>query len=315
MADAPAYLVTGSEELLVRRAADRILEALGREGDLDVTDVRAEELRDQPFPDLRTGSLFGNPRAVRVRDAQDLAAGHVTALLEQLDGSPPEATVVLQASGTGKLRKLAKRIDELGGRIDASPPKEWEDKRWLALVAEEFERHGRKAQSAAQHAVLDHAGLEAGIVAEKVSQVVAAAPSGTITAEHVESVVVGHGDRGAFAVADAMCDRDPATAVARLRGVLEGGQDPLMILGALTYRIRTVVAVAGGVTGKADDGGVVGVSGPQARRLEGVKRNFGPGELTGAYRTLADADLAIKQSDLPPELVIERAVAQIATRA
>jgi DNA polymerase III subunit delta len=309
-AHAPAYLIIG-HELLVRRAADRIIDDLRANGDVEVTDLRAEALKEQGLPDL-TGSLFGTPRVVRIREAQDLTSDLADAIIAQLKNPSPDATLILQASSAGRSRKLAKRIDELGGRIDVAPPKDWEDRKWQQLVGDEFTRHGRTTDPAACQAILDHAGLDVGAIAEKVGQVVAAQPAKKVTAAHVEALVEGHGNRGAFAVADAMCDRDPAKAAGLLRGVLDGGQDPVMVLGALTYRMRTVVAVAGGVDGKTIG---ANISPGQARRLGALRRNFGPGELTRAYRVLADADLALKSGELPPEHVVERAVVDIATPA
>lgn len=308
---APVRLLVGPEELLLRRAADTLLAELRGDGDLDVTDVRASELRDSGLPDLRTGSLFGTPRAVLIRDAQELPAEAAAALLAEVDGPPPDATVVLLASGTGRIQKLAKRVKEAGGRTDVMPPKDWEDRRWAQLVTAEFQRHGRGADAAAVTALLAHAGLDVAVIAEKVAQVAVSAPPGRVTAESVDRVVVGHGSRGSFAVADAMCDRDPARAVTLLRGALEAGDDPVMVLGALVYRLRSLVAVAGGLDGKAAG---VSISAGQARRLQGIRRNFGPGELTAAYRTLADADAEIKGGELPAALIVERAVAAIATR-
>lgn len=312
MPDAPAYLITGPEEVLVRREAERILDGLRASGDLDVTDVRAEDLKEEGLPDLRTGSLFGTPRAVRIREAQDLPSDLAKALIAHLEGTPPEATVILQASGTGRIRKLAKVIADLGGRIDVAAPKDWEGGKWLALVGDEFARHGRQADEGARQSIMDHAGFDVGVIAEKVAQVVAAVPASKVTAEHVASVVTGHGDRGAFAVADAMCAREPAKALELLRGVLEGGGEPVMVLGALTYRLRTLVAVAGGIEGKAIG---TSISSGQARRLGEARRNFGPGEMTRAYRALADADVAIKSGGPPPEQVIEAVVVDIATPA
>jgi len=314
MARPSAYLFAGPQELLLRRAADRLLADLREEahGDLDVTEIRATELGEQGLPDLRTASLFGGARAVVILQAQELPAEASAVLVNELDGVPPDATIVLLATGTGKIQKLAKRIKELGGRIDIEPPKDWEDAKWAAHVAAEFQRHNRAAGKDAVQAILAHAGLDVGGIAEKVAQVCATAPAGQITAEHVDAVVVGHGNRGAFAVADAMCDRDAAEALGLLRGVLDGGDDPVMVLGALAYRLRSIVAVAAGIDGKAVG---LNISPGQARRLQTVRRNFGPGELTRAYRLLAEADVEIKSGVLPPDLVIERAVARIATPA
>ena len=308
----PVRLLVGPEELLLRRAADIILDELRGEGTLDVADLRASELKDGELPDLRTGSLFGEPRAVLIREAAELPASIAAALLAELDGTPPDATVILLASGTGKIQKLAARIKTLGGRTDVLPPKEWDAKGWSRLVVDEFRRHKRTADQAAVGAILASAGLDVAIVAEKVNQVAVAAPPGVVTAAAVEALVVGHGSRGSFAVADAMCDRNPTQALELLGGVLESGDDPVMVLGALAYRLRSIVAVAGRLDPKTVG---LNVSPGQAKRLEGVRRNFGPGELTAAYAELARADREIKSGELPARFLLERAVVSVATRA
>ena len=312
MSAPPVRLLTGPAELLLHRAADQLLDELRGGGDLEVEDIRAGDLRDAGLPDVWTGSLFGTQRAIVIRDAQELPAASSAALLDLLEGPPPAATVILLAAGTGRIQKLAAAVKQAGGRVDVAPPREWEDRKWVALVQAEFRRLGRRADATAVEAVLAHAGLDVPSIVEKVVQVSAAAPPGTITRGHVDDLVVGVGNRGAFAVADAMCDRQPAQALTLLRGAFEGGEDAVKVLGALVYRLRSIVAVAGGLDGKAAG---VSLSPGQVRRLQGVRRNFAPGELTTAYGTLADADLEIKSGELPPELVLERAVVRIATRS
>lgn len=308
----PMYLITGPEELLLLRAAERILDELRGEGDLEVVDVRVAELPDGRLPDLRTASLFGTRRALVVRGAQELPAPVRAVLQAELEGSPPETTVLLLATATGPIVGLARRIKALGGRIDVAPPRDWEEAAWARLVADEFRMHGRTPDGRAAQAILSHAGLDVSAIAEKVAQVAATAPPGTVTAAHVENVVVGHGSRGSFAVADAMCERDPARALELLRGVLSSGDHPVMVLGALAYRLRSIVAVAAQLNAKSVG---LSISPGQVRRLAALRRNFGPGELTSAYRTLATADIQLKSGDLPGDLVLEQAVLQIATPA
>lgn len=308
----PVQLFVGPEELLLRRAAHRRLDELRAEaGDLEVIDVRGSEVRERGLPDVRTASLFGAPRALLIREAHDLGASAAAALKELVEAGGGEAAVLLLSSGTGRIQGLAKAVKAAGGRVDVLPPREWEDRKWAALVADEFRVHGRSADAAAVAAVLAHAGLDVATIAEKVAQVAATAGPGRIGADAVEAVVVGHGNRGSFAVADALCDRDPARAVELLRGALEHGDDPVMVLGALVYRMRSLVAVAGGV-----EVSTVGLnlSGGQVGRLRGVRRNFDPGELTRVYRALADADREIKGGELPPAFALERAVVTAATR-
>lgn len=310
LTDPPVLLITGPEELLLQREADRVLgELRDAHGPLDVADLRAADIRECGLPDLRTGSLFGSPRVVLIRGAQELPAEAAATLRDLLERPPPDAAVCLLATSTGRVKQLAKQIADRGGRTDLSLPRPWDEGEWARLVADEFSRHGRQADRDAVAAVLDHAGTDVPAIVEKVAQAASAAPPGRVSGEHVDAVVVGHGNRGSFAIADAMCDRKPGEAVTLLRGALEAGDEPVMILGALAYRLRTLVAVAGELEPKS-----VGLrlSKGQAGRLKGVRRNFGPGELTRAYRELADADVALKSGDLPAGLVLERAVARIA---
>ena len=314
MSRPPAYLLVGAEHLLVRRAADRILDELREEagGALDVTEVRGGDLGEDNLPDLRTASLFAEPRAFVVRDAQTLPKAASRALTGEIAGGTAEATIILMASGTKAIQKLAKTVKDLGGRIDLAPPKEWEDKAWRRLVVDELRLHQRVADDDAVQAILDAAGLSVNGIAEKSAQVAAATERGRrVTREEVDQVVVGHGSRGSFAVADAMLARDPATALTLLRGCLDAGDHPVMILGALIYKMRQLIAVAAGLDGKA-----AGVSLPrgQVGHLRQARQTFGPGELTRAMQHLMACDLEIKSGDLDPEFTIERAVLGVASR-
>ena len=312
MARPPAHLVVGPVELLVRRKGEAILDELRAEvGDVEVVDLRASELKDVGLPDLRTASLFGGFRAVVIREAEALPAPSAAGLLEVLQGPLPDAALVLLASGTKAIQKLAKRIDELGGKVEVAPPREWEERAWQQLVTDELRRHGRKGDRAAVEALLRHTGFDVGTIAEKVAQLAAIAPAGAITAEQVDEVVVGHGSRGSFAVADAVCDRDPAAAVRLLRGCVEAGDHPVVVLGALVHRLRSLAAVASGTPPRSVG---LAVSPAQAGRLKRVRANFGPGELTEAFQQLAAADLEIKSGDLDAAFAVERAVVAIATR-
>lgn len=309
----PAYLLTGPEHLLVRRAADRVLAELEEDagGDLEVTEVRGSDLGEDALPDLRTASLFAVPRAYVVRDAHLLPKIAARALQREIVDRTATATIVLLATQTKPILALAKAVKEAGGRIDVAPPKEWEEKAWRRLVVDEFRLHGRVPAEDAIDAVLDAAGLSVNGIAEKVAQAATVGERGAkVTGAQVEQVVVGHGSRGGFAVADAMLARDPAEALRLLRGCLEAGDHPVMVLGALTYKMRQLIAVAAGVDGKS-----VGltIAGPQRSKLQHARSRFGPGELTAAMQHLAACDLEIKSGDLDPAFAIERAVLGVAS--
>lgn len=309
----PMHLVTAPVDLLAMRAVERLLDELRtKEGSrLEVESVDAADLAEGRMPDLRTPSLFGGARALVVRNAHRLPKAVARALRAELGGSPPDTHVILVASSVKPIQALAKAIAQTGGRIDVAPPREYEVHAWQQLVSDELARHGRTADKAARAALLAHAGLDVDLIAEKVAQVCAGVPPDReITATAVEELVVGHGSRGSFAVADAMCARDPAKALALLRGCYEAGDHPIMVLGALAYRVRSLIAVATGVEPRSVG---LNVSSRQTAHLRSLREGFGPGELTQALSHLAAADLEIKNGDLSPEFAVERAVLGVAT--
>lgn len=305
----PVHLVTGDDDHLVHRALERLLADLRRDlPDVDIEQIDAGEAAH--LPELRTASLFGGTRCVVVRGAEGLSGDLAREIDEYLDAPEPDALLVLVARGTGRIRSLATKAAEVGEKTDVSLPKPWDDRGWQAIVRDELAVHDRQADAAAVAALFEHAGTDPSTISSKCAQVAAAVPSGQrITVEDVERIVEGHGNRGGFPIADAVADRDPVAALVTLRGALEAGEAPLALLGAITYRFRQLLQVRGGASPKD-----AGMSTGQFRRLQGIaSRNFTPGELAWCHDRIARADLDLKGSDLPSDLIIELAVIDLAT--
>lgn len=304
----PVTLIAGDDDLLLQRALERVLADLrAADPDLDVEVCDVQET--DHLPELRTASLFGGRKAVVLRGADGLTGDLKREVEQYLEAPSDDAVLVLVARGVSRIQKVAKLAKEQGERVDVKRPADWDDASWERLVGEEFRRLQRKPDASAIAAVLAHAGNEPTSIASKVSQVVAATDAGrTIAAEDVERVVEGHGRRSGFAIADAVAERDPAAALVAMRGALESGEAPLAILGALVFRVRQLLQVRAGA-GARD----VGVSTGQHRRLKGLSGRFNPGELAWIHDRLARADVDLKGSELPDELVIELAVIDVAS--
>ena len=304
----PTYLIAGDDDLLLQRATTRLIDDLrGDDPELDV------ELHDtsetEHLPEMRTASLFGGRLCVVLRGAEGLSGDLKAEVEAYVDDPSPEAVLVLVARGTGKIQRIAKAVKGAGGRIDVRTPADWDDKGWDRLVTDELRLAGRNAEASAIRAIRGHAGADPSAIASKVSQVVAATPAGEkITAAHVEKIIEGHGRQTGFAVADAIADRDPAGALVALRGALEAGEAPLALLGAIAYRFRQLLLVRAGA-GASE----AGISAGQHRRLTGIASRFHPGELAWCHDRVAQADVDLKGSELPDELVIELAVIELAT--
>ncbi len=299
-------LVSGDDDLLLRRATDDLLEELrGQHPELEVETLQAGEA--DHLPEMRTRSLFGGRLCVVLWGAEQLSGDLKTAVETYLENPGDEAVLVLVANGTNRIRKISRLAGEQGRVVEVELPRDWDDAGWAGIVTDELRRADREATEAAVEALRGHAGNDASAIASKVGQVAAATdPGARVTAEDVEAVVSGHGHVSGFAIADAVADRDPAGTLVALRGALESGEAPLAVLGSVGYRLRQLVQVRGGVQpDRMSDG--------QYRRLQGIVRRFNPGELAWCVDRLARADLDLKGSDLPDELILELALLEVAT--
>ena len=308
----PFTLVTSDDPLLLRRGVDRALRDLPEGADVERTDVDEEGL-----PDVRTTSLFGGDSVHVLRFSRVPSGGvldEVTALAESPGDVPVVVAVEYGSRNLPKtLRSLADLVDG-DAHIDVSRPPDWADEQWERLVGDEFRGHGRHADASAIAAIRRHAGLEPGTIAVQVATVCAAAPSGTaaLTEDDVDAVLEGHGRQSGFAIADAVVAHDADAALTATRGALEAGDSPVMLLGALAYRLRQLLVLRAGGDGRAAGLGRRPLSGGRLRALtREARESFGPGELAWALDRLAQLDHDLKGSDLPSDLLFEVAVIEL----
>lgn len=300
------HLLTGDDDLLLQRATERLVNDLtSADAELSVDTYDATEL--DALPELRTQSLFGGRVCAVVRGVQGARSDLKDELEDYLEAPDDAAVLVLVARGAGKIQKIVRLARQHGEVTKVETPPDWKPQQWQAIVTGEFGRAGRTATADAVAAILDHAGFDPSGIAMRVAQVAAATQGSQVTVDDVERIVEGHGRRSNFDLADAIADRDAAEALTLLRGSLEAGEAPLALLGAITFRFRQLQQVRGG----AD------VKGPprQVNRLKAIAgRNFATGELAWCLDRIAQLDVDLKgNTDLPPELVLELGVIDLAT--
>jgi DNA polymerase-3 subunit delta len=312
----PFTLVTSDDDLLLRRGVERVLADLP-----DGTEVERHDVDEEGLPDVRTASLFGGDVVHLLRFGRVPSGGlleEVRALAAAEVGGPVVVACILH--GAGRVPATIDKLADVAGRdahVAVAAPPDWADEQWDRLVGEEFRRRGRHADASAIRAVRTHAGLDASTISVQVASVCAATPVDVdpITEEEVDAVVVGHGRQSGFAIADAVVARDAGAALAASRGALEAGDAPVMLAGALAYRLRQLLVLRGGGDGRAAGLGRRPVSGGRLRALTNEARGgFSPGELAWAVDRLAQLDVDLKGSDLPSDLVFEAAVVDLATR-
>lgn len=321
MADRVILVNASDDHVLLRHYEDVLAEVRADHPDVDVAIHLAADL--QAMPDLRTGSLFGGPTIVAIRNVEKAGTDLKEGLEDYLASPDPEAVLILTSANAGTTRKVTSLVKEVGRVVSGEIPKPWDDNGWRDLVRQEFRRLKRRADPSAVEEVWDRAGTSPALIASHVQQVCASHPDAdTLTSEHVADVIDGFGDQGVFAIVDAaMLDRDPGRTVQLVRGALASGVAPLALLGLLTTRVRDLMVARAGLdlaeakTRPDRPGGAARVNPGQVKRLAGQASQWAVGELQWCHDLIARTDIRLKgDSELPAEVVIELALLDIATR-
>jgi DNA polymerase III delta subunit len=119
-------------------------------------------------------------------------------------------------------------------------------------------------------------------------------------------------DERIYAFTDAVGDRRLPVAMGTLRRLLDQGEEPLVLFGALVAHLRRMLrARAYAHQGSTAVGNALGLPGWRAERLTKQARSYREEELTAALSLLASTDVAVKGGDMPVEAALERAVVTI----
>ncbi|MDQ4024061.1 MAG: DNA polymerase III subunit delta [Actinomycetota bacterium] len=303
----PVYLLSG-ETFLAEEAIDRIRSEAGTDPLSEASfggDVAAAELLGA----LDTPSLLGGRRLVVVRDAQDLGKEQVEALTRYLEAPSPSSVLVLVASGRTKLDTA---VRSAGSVLALEAPK---GRRLVGWIRERGREHKLRVDDRAGWALLDSVGTELRDLDGALSQLSTALGAGAaVGAADVRKAFPRLADERVFAFQDAVGERRLAVAMTALRRLLEQGDEPLMVFGALSSQVRRMLRARrfADLDAKAV-GDAMGLPSWRAERLQRQCRSYREEELVEAMTVLAATDVEMKGGDLPPEAALERAVVQIVT--
>jgi DNA polymerase-3 subunit delta len=301
----PVYLLAG-EAFLADEALDRVRAEAGTdplsEASFDA-DVDAAELLSA----LGTSSLLGGKRLVVVANAQDLKKDQVAALERYLASPSPDSVLVLISSGRSKLDAIVKQA---GAVIAVDAPR---GRRLVGWLRERAKAHGLTLDERAGWALIDIVGTQLRDLDTAMTQLVTGLGAGArVGAPEVRAAFGRLADERIFAFTDAVGDRRLPLAMAALRRLLDQGDEPLMVFGALSSLFRRLLrARRYADQGAKAVGDVLGVAGWRAERLQKQARMYREEELIDAIRILAETDVELKGGDMPAAAALERAVTQI----
>jgi DNA polymerase-3 subunit delta len=303
----PVYLLAG-EDFLADEALARVREETGADS-LSEVSFEARDPAPELLGALTTPSLLGGLRLVVVRNAQDLLKEQTTALEAYLEQPSESSVLVLVATGRTKLDATVKKV---GTFVALDAPK---GRRLASWVRERGRAHGIVLDDRAAWALLDSVGNALRDLDGALVQLTTGMGQGKATVADIKKAFPRAADQRIYTFTDAVGDRRIGPAMAALRRLLDQGEEPLVLFGALAGQVRRMLWARGAADrGPREVGELLGLPSWRAERLTKQARSYNEGELVASMQVLAETDVEMKGGDLPPEAALERAVVQIVTR-
>ena len=300
----PFYLLTG-EEFLAGEALDKIRAEVDADPLSEVV-VDASQPAQHIIESLETASLLGGIRVVVVTAAQDLRKEHLEALELYLES--PSETSVLVAIAAGRNAKLTDLAKRAGTTVSLDAPR---GRRLASWIKQRGKDHTLRVDDRAAWALIDSVGNELRDLDGALGQLATQLGTGAqVGAGQVRAAFARLADERIYAFTDAVGERRLADAMGTLRRLLDQGEPPLVLFGALSNHVRRLLQ-AHGFESTKEAGIHFGMPDWRAERLLAQARTYRPDELISAMAVLSATDVEMKGDAPLPQVPLEEAVARI----
>jgi len=306
----PVYLIYGSEELLLERAARRLRDRLAAVADLDFnmeTFDGGSASADEIVNAANTMPFMSERRLVIVRDVEKQDSAGLETLAAYTRDPAPYTCLVLIASKIAKNSKLYRAASATGVVYEYAAPKRTE---YAGEVVKLLRERGKQISSGDAQKVVDLVGRDLRRLDAEADKIAAYVGSEErITAADVAQVVTAGAAASVFELTDAVGDRDTLRSLVILRRLLDGGESALGVHAMLVRHLRILVSArALASRGMSPDAMApeIGMAPWLARSAVKQASRYEPVELARALAALADAEEQMKTSSAEAGLVLER---------
>ena len=295
---APLYLLYGDEPYLVERAVKKLLERAVdpsfRDFNLNVfygNECKGEEV----FGAAQTLPMFAERRVVLVKKGGELCAGAMEILLSYLQDPSPSTCLVLQAEKVDGRKKFFAEFKKRGEMVEFKRPYE---SQLGPYVRDEVRAAGKKIDGAAAELL---AYLVGNNLQELVSQIeklcIYCGQKETIGVADVKAIVSDTKVENVFEFTDALGAKELGKALRMLTALLQDGEAPLRVLGAVARHYRQLWQVRELLERKvpqADLAKAAGINPYFLKKVTDQARNYKVGELKLVFERMLELDLAFK---------------------
>ena len=311
---AQIILVTGSEHLFADRAWSRV-RAMLRAADpaLEIHEVEASQYLAGELLTLASPSLFGEPRLIRVTQAEKASDAFIADAKAYLEFPDSDTTLFIRHAGGNRGKGLldAIRAGQGNGVEVLCPPVKPGD--LPALVRAEFHRLNVKADPRAMQALVQAFPENIEELFSVCAQL-AQNSAGQVTLTAVEAITGGRVETNAFKVADAAIAGNAADALLFLRQAIDTGVQAIPLLGAMNYKLRAMAKVFGAQGSGGELAKQLGMPPWQVERAGRDTRGWREEGIATVMIEAAKTDLALKGGTRDPEYALERFVLLVARK-
>jgi len=301
--------------ILASEAADREA-ALGLALQGEAVQFDAEKATpSQVIQELESFSLFGDSNAVVVTHIEKGTKPLLDALSQAVErGGKPLYIVGAKLNGS---TKLYKRSVEKGIVLDIPQLKSWELEKQLPIWAQqEAQRLGKKMASQAAYTLVQQVGTDKTLLQREIEKLICyLGERGEVVLDDIRAICTVNSGATGWDLGNAVFREDKGTAMAIGRDLLRSGLFVGVVLRQLRNQFQTDLQVWSIMSSGGSPQDVTKEFGylrgrPLEQHLDNARR-FGGGRLKRGLILIDEADLKSKNSQISPELLLDRLLAKV----
>lgn len=310
---APVLVFTGDQAFLIDKAVAELREKLlGPSGDINFITFSGESASGREIADnASTYPMFSKKRLVVVKNADKLSAKEISALEPYLASPSPSACLVL-VFGEGKKPRLG------GGKNAASFDFSMEKGSAVSAAREEARKLGYDITRAGAETLIGLVGEDLQEIHNEIVKIsLYKGEKKTIGPEDVEALTKKTKYADVYQLINAISRKDKRTAHKVLGELESAGEEPLSILGLISWRFRLIWRakdLQDRKLGQSEMLKELKISPGQLYYLSEDLKKFSYKDIERIMDALTECDKRLKLSYVPKSFVLTKLVIELCAR-
>ena len=256
-------------------------------------------------------TLSTSRRIIVIKDFDKIREDETEMVLEYLKRPAPASTIVFQTISLDQRRKISTALLKACAVVAFDRLSEQQAARWAEGY---LKLRDCRIEPAALGLLIGLVGTRLSRLANELDKLASYAGGGFINSATVEELVPRAREHTTWELWDAILERNRKRALRLTERLLDDGNDPLMILGALAGLYRRLLAAKDLIARGAEADEVNRATGRYGRNATDFNARVNRSareEIVHGLRRIAQVDNAIKNSEATPRLQIQYLVAEL----